>query len=94
MLEYVAYKVKPISRIERASKAEALLSNKLDNNQKEFINFVLSRYIEGGVDELEIEKLSQLLKLKYNEIYDAEKNLGDIESIKETFVNFQKYLYE
>ena len=94
VLEYVAYKVKPISRIERASKAEALLSNKLDNNQKEFINFVLSRYIEGGVDELEIEKLSQLLKLKYNEIYDAEKNLGDIESIKETFVNFQKYLYE
>ncbi len=39
-------------------------------------------------------KLSDLLKLKYNEIADAKNVLGDIPSIRNTFVSFQKYLYE
>ena len=35
------------------------------NKQKEFLEFVISKYIETGVDELDQEKLPHLLELKY-----------------------------
>lgn len=66
----------------------------LDNKQKEFLEFVLSKYIETGVDELEQEKLPELLKLKYHALEDATQVLGGVEKIQKTFIGFQKYLYE
>ena len=66
----------------------------LTDNQKDFLNFVLSKYIQDGVDELELEKLSDLITLKYKALYDGEKALGEIGSIKEMFINFQKHLYQ
>ena len=48
-----------------------------------------------GVDELAQEKLSPLLKLKYNNaIADAVADLGRPEEIGKTFAGFQKYLYQ
>ena len=32
----------------------------LNEKQKEFIDFVLSKYVEGGVEELDINRLSSL----------------------------------
>ena len=55
---------------------------------------MLSKYIESGVEELDQEKLPNLLTLKYQAIRDAEEILGGVESILSTFINFQKYLYE
>ena len=66
----------------------------LDNKQKDFLEFVLSKYIETGVDELGQEKLPELLKLKYHALEDATKILGGVEEIQRTFIGFQKYLYE
>ena len=51
-------------------------------------------YVESGVSELDDFKLPQLLTLKYNAIADAKRELGDIGSIRETFIGFQKYLYD
>jgi type I restriction enzyme R subunit len=46
-----------------------------------------------GVDELDQEKLTLLLRLKYrNSIADAVADLGRPEEISEVFVRFQKYL--
>ena len=39
------------------------------------------------------DKLSELLTLKYQAIADAKHELGDISSIRETFIGFQEYLY-
>ena len=48
-----------------------------------------------GVDELDQEKLTPLLRLRYrNSISDAIADLGRAEEIKKVFVGFQKYLYE
>jgi type I restriction enzyme R subunit len=48
-----------------------------------------------GVDELDREKLSPLLKLKYNNsIPDAVDDLGEPKEIGEVFSSFQKYLYQ
>ena len=35
------------------------------DKQRAFIDFVLAQYVAQGVDELDAEKLSPLLKLKY-----------------------------
>ena len=48
---------------------------------------------EGGVDELDINRLSDLIELKYRTIHDGQKILGDADSIKSTFIEFQKHLY-
>ncbi|MFA5264152.1 MAG: type I restriction-modification enzyme R subunit C-terminal domain-containing protein [Opitutaceae bacterium] len=59
-----------------------------------FLDFVLSHYVTVGVEELDQEKLTPLLKLKYHDsIPDALADLGQPENIKKTFTGFQKYLY-
>jgi len=48
---------------------------------------------ERGVEELDEEKLPQLLNLKYHAISDAERTLGGVELIRSNFFAFQKHLY-
>ena len=94
VLEYVSYAVKPITREMRVAQAQAKIFRGLGNKQKEFLEFVLSKYIETGVEELDQEKLPDLLTLKYQAIRDAEEILGGVDNIRATFIDFQKYLYE
>jgi type I restriction enzyme R subunit len=93
VLEYISFAVKPMTRAERVAQAKPFIFNGLDQNQKDFLDFVLSKYIETGVDELDQEKLPDLLSLKYYSITDAAAKLGGIDEIKETFIAFQRYLY-
>ncbi len=93
VLEYVSFAVKPITREERVQIAKPIIFAKLDSKQKDFLDFVLSKYIETGVEELDQDKLPGLLELKYQSITDAAEELGGVERIKETFIDFQEYLY-
>ena len=77
VLNYIAYHKDLVPRFERAEMAKMRLGD-YSENQREFLNFVLEQYIEEGVDELYVEKLSPLLTLKYSTIADAKKHLGDI----------------
>ena len=54
---------------------------------------MLDHYVEEGVDELDLGKLTPLLRLKYHAIADAAADLGTPEQIRQTFIGFQKYLY-
>lgn len=94
VLEYISFAIKPITREERVAHAQTKIFRGLDNKQKDFLEFVLSKYIESGVDELDQEKLPDLLTLKYQAIRDAEEILGGVDNIRATFIDFQKYLYE
>ena len=93
VLAYVAFHSNIIERLERAEKAKIHFDN-YDAKQQEFLNFVLSQYIKQGVDELDDSKISDLLVLKYHAIADAKRELGDIASIRNTFIGFQEYLYD
>jgi type I restriction enzyme R subunit len=62
--------------------------------QKEFIQFVLGKYVESGVDELDQDKLPILLTNKYHSLEDAKQILGEVKEISTLFIGFQKYLYE
>jgi hypothetical protein len=45
--------------------------------ERAFLDFVLARYVDVGVEELDQEKLTPLLRLKYhNSIADAVEDLG------------------
>ena len=39
------------------------------------------------------EKLASLLQLQYHTVADAADRLGGVPVIRETFINFQQYLY-
>lgn len=93
VLMYISYLTQPISRIKRVEQAKDKIFESLDEKQKEFLNFVLLKYEEKGVEELDEEKLPQLLNLKYRAISDAINILGDVGSIRSTFFDFQKHLY-
>ena len=68
----------------------ALLSDK----EREFIEFVLSKYVETGVEELDQEKLPILLTNKYHSLEDAKSILGNVPAISALFIDFQKHLYK
>ncbi len=75
--------------------AKIVISTRFNNKQQAFLDFVLSHYVRVGVEELDQEKLTPLLRLKYhNSISDALADLGQAEEIGQVFAGFQKYLYQ
>lgn len=94
VLEYVFNgNYKSMTREERVATSQATIFALLNNNQKEFIEFVLSKYIESGVEELDQEKLPILLTNKYQSLEDAKHILGDVANITKLFIEFQQHLY-
>ena len=94
VLQYIAFSNPAISRKERVDLAEDNIYNFINKDQVEFIRFVLNNYIQEGIDELDISNLSTIIDAKYGSIYEAQKELGSSDAIKETFTDFQKYLYQ
>jgi type I restriction enzyme R subunit len=93
VLAYISFLTQPITRIQRVKQSKNRIFNGLDAQQKEFLEFVLSKYEENGSEELDEDKLPILLNLKYHAIADAIAILGGVEQIRTTFFNFQKSLY-
>ena len=95
VLAHVAYAIPPQTREERAVRAKVIISAHFNSKLKVFLDFVLSHYVTVGVEELDQEKLTPLLKLKYHDsIADAVADLGRPDEIGKAFAGFQKYLYQ
>ena len=95
VLAYVAYASKPHTRKERVEKAKPLIYSAFsDEKQQEFIDFVLDKYVQDDVNELSKGKMRSMVELKYNTISDAAEELGSPALIGQTFMGFQKYLYQ
>ncbi len=94
VLAYVAYALPTLTREERAQKAKIIIGTQFNSKQQVFLDFVLSHYVSVGVEELDQNKLTPLLRLKYNDsIADAVSDLGKPDEIGKVFYGFQKYLY-
>ena len=95
VLAHVAYALPPLTREERAARAKVNISTNFNNKQQIFLDFVLSHYVSVGVEELDQDKLTPLLRLKYHDsIADAVADLGRPDEIGKVFSGFQKYLYQ
>jgi type I restriction enzyme R subunit len=93
VLSHIAYEAPALTRIQRAEKAIVNLRSKLTSNQFEFIEFIVDKYCQQGSKELEVDKLSVLLELKYGSLPEAKGQLGEMKEIKEVFEIFQRELY-
>jgi type I restriction enzyme R subunit len=94
VLEYVFDSdIKPITREARVNAAKESIFAILNKEQSEFIEFVLHKYIESGVEELAQEKLPVLLTNKYQSLEDSLSILGDVQEISALFIEFQRHLY-
>ena len=94
VLAHIAYALPPLSREERAASAKRSIKAGFSSKQQVFLNFVLSHYVSTGVEELDLSKLTPLLRLRYHDsIADAIDDLGRPEEIGKVFSGCQKYLY-
>ena len=95
VLAHVACALAPLTREERAQHAKVAINHRFNSKQQTFLDFVLSHYVAVGVDELDQDKLTPLLRLKYRDsVADAVADLGRPDEIGKVFSGFQKYLYE
>lgn len=96
VLAYVAFALPPVTREVRAANARVHINAHFSVKQQAFLDFVLQHYIDVGVEELDQEKLTPLLRLKYHDsLADAIADLGgQPEDIYEVFTGFQQYLYQ
>ena len=62
VLAHVAYALPTLTREERAAKAKVVISTHFNTKQQVFLDFVLSHYVQVGVEELDQEKLTPLLR--------------------------------
>ena len=94
VLEYIVY-LRPVkTRSERVVQAKDNILSLLNEEQREFVSYVLRNYQNEGVDELDVSKLSNVLTAKYGSLHAAQRKLGSVEDIQNTFVDFQKHLYD
>jgi type I restriction enzyme, R subunit len=94
VLAYIAFALAPITRSERVAMRKRSIFDHYEPKLQAFLDFVLAQYVDQGVAELDQEKLSDLLQLKYQSVPDAIDQLGEVPKIRDTFVGFQRYLYE
>jgi len=89
VLAYVAFAAATETRAQRADMAKAEAHQHYNDRQQAFLDFVLAQYVTQGVDELDADKLTPLLRLKYhNAISDAVADLGGTTQIRAMFVGF------
>jgi type I restriction enzyme R subunit len=95
VLEFVKYALKPITRTKRANASRSIMEEGINAKQLEFIDFLVTQYIESGVGELEESKLETLLEIKYSDVFNAVQTLGkgDVSKVRQLFLDFQKNLY-
>lgn len=94
VLELIAYNKSPMERAERVRLMHEEILNEISEKQVPFMEFVLQQYVENGVDELSVNQLPELVKLKYGTIKDACDKMGVTgKDLKKLFTDFQKTLY-
>ena len=94
VLAYIAFLVPPITRKERVEVHRPQIFTNYDNKLQAFLDFVLSQYVDQGVEELDQGKLGALINLKYGSVNDAAAKLGGVQQIRDAFVGFQRFLYK
>ena len=95
VLEFVKYALKPVTRKARASVSRSIMEAGIESKQLEFVDFLVSQYVESGVGELEESKLETLLEIKYADVFNAVQVLGngEVSKVRNLFLTFQKNLY-
>lgn len=93
VLALIAYSKDAITREERVEQHRQAVLAHVAAPQQDFIQFVLRQYVSQGITELDDSRLGELIKLKYGSPMDGLAQLGPLDAVRQTFCDFQKYLY-
>lgn len=94
VLEYLAYNTTPMEREKRAEVVRQTTMKKLTDEQRSFVDFILSLYVTNGFRELGMEKLGTLVDMKYHSVYDAKKKLAmEPQDMMKLFLDVQHDMY-
>ena len=98
VLAYLSFNTPMKTRKERVVKVkskEQLFNIYSDYKAIDFLNFVLERYEQDGVEELGEDKLGDLIKLSsFGTIQDAEQAFGGLYQIKQAYNDLQANIYQ
>ena len=95
VLAHIAYAMLPLTRRERSDNARTNILARFNTKQQNFVDFVLSHYVNIGVEELDQIMLTPLFQLKYHDsISGTIGDLGRPEEIGQVFAGFQRYVYK
>ncbi len=82
-----------VRRACRVGCTEACAQQPFKQKQATILALAIDHCVTQGVEELDTDKLTSLLKLRYNPINDAIAKLGNAVLVRQAFVGMQRYLY-
>ena len=95
VLAYIAFALAPITRDERANTRETEIFPRYDGQASGFLDFVLFQYVRQGVEELERgEASSTLFNSNTTPSPMRRSESAGVPVIRDTFIEFQQYLYD
>ncbi len=95
VLAHIGFVAPKKTRGKRATSARRRVSAQFTDRTRDFIDFVLDHYVTEGVEELDPQKLPDLLQLKHGGVNYALKEIGaSADTMRDAFYIFQKFLYE
>jgi len=97
VLSHISFSADLITRKERASSVRSdqhFFSVYQNLKAKEFLDFVLKHYEDYGIEELQRDKLGDLVKLKLGTPKDAKVVFGDMKNLLGAYYKLQEYIYK
>ena len=94
VLEFLAYETTPIERERRAGIVAKELLDKYSDQQREFVEYILSLYVRNGFKELATDQLVPIINMKYHSMFDGLRQLQmKPQEVMNFFLKLQNELY-
>lgn len=95
VLSHISFSSNLKTREERATEAttDIRLAIYKDLKARDFLQFVLEHYKTYGVEELQRDKLADLVKINLGTTHDAKMAFGDMKGLLAAYYNLQKAIY-
>ena len=97
VLSHISFSSNIKTRKERAVKVredDAFFTVYTDLKAREFLEFVLENYEKYGIEELQRDKLGDLVKLKLGTSKDAKEVFGDMNNLLDAYYSLQENIYK
>ena len=97
VLSHISFSTNIKTRKERAVKVRndnTFFSVYSDLKAREFLEFVLENYEKYGIEELQRDKLGDLVKLKLGTPKDAKEVFGDMNNLLNAYYDLQESIYK
>jgi len=93
VLAYIRFTTPPKTRTARADRVRSEELGESSDDMRQFLLGVLKAYEAHGGTELAPARIGDMLTARFGSFSDARKRLGDVQTIRDAFVDLQRGLY-